>query len=677
MMTKTRIPLYLDFEYRNINEPQLDLLCCAYQVGPGGRKELVWLESRENSQSFASKLHSLRQEVYFVSYSIESEARCIFQLFDEFDLPYLIEEMRFHCLLIDYRMLQNNNDQVAYGKQLIAGEKRVTKPPKSKYDSHIKKKGEDNSTAEYSLASACYKMLDVEIDTEHKNEMRDLIISGVQLSAADKKAISEYCVDDIAHLPNLQKAMLTYLHKKIGRVTDPALLLSEAFLRGEFGARTAKMVRLGYPYAHSQLKYFSSQVENLINKEIESINERFPEVKAFQWNKKSKSFIRKEKEIRQWIKDNAPDFKRWTKTAKGAFSLSIDAFKEQYELTDPGFGGAYRNFLKFKQDLNGFMPIRPGQKRKSFWNIAGSDHRARPYFGIYGSQSARSQPSSTGFIPLKSHWMRSFIQPQPGKAIVACDYSSQEFLISALLSEDMQMINAYASGDPYVYFAKLGGAIPENGTKDTHSNERDVYKTATLGIGYLMGAQSLANHLTKTLGTPFSEEEGADLINKFREAYPDFAEWQRNVIDDYAAAGPKANLKLPCGWYMWGDNKNPRSVGNFPIQGFGSSVMRKAVALAQDEGLDVIFTLHDALYVEYPSQCIDYTVETLKKCMDAAFRFFFPDLIKQFANIRMDVFCWSPDYKNYKHSQYPTNHFYLDKKGFDGYNKFREYLDFS
>ena len=39
---------------------------------------------------------------------------------------------------------------------------------------------------------------------------------------------------------------------------------------------------------------------------------------------------------------------------------------------------------------------------------------------------------------------------------------------------------------------------------------------------------------------------------------------------DYQKAG---YIKLPCGWYMWGDNDNMRSVGNCPIQGFGGSII--------------------------------------------------------------------------------------------------------
>lgn len=675
-------PIYLDFEYRNPRNRDMDILCCAIKINE--EEPLVYdLTSETKREEFADLINDLSKDHCFVSYSIEAEARCIFQLFDEFEIDYkkrlAAGSFKFVDLMLEYRMLLNHNHELAYGKQLINGKEKKTKPPKRKWEVSTEwdKKDAQSNKPEYNLAAACYKMLGVLIDTKEKNEVRDLIISNKPLTSDEFDRVQSYCLSDIHYLPELHRKISNYLFRKIGATKDQIeAIRKEVYSRGEYAARTAIMARTGYPYSHYKLKKFSSQVPQIINREIEFINESYPDVKAFQWNKKSQSYIRKEKPVRDWIAANHKDLDSWLKTDKGALSLSLDAFGDHYSSSDKSFGGAYRNFLKTKQELNGFLPVRPGQKKKSFWDTAGDDHRARPYYGLYGSQSARSQPSSTGFIPLKANWMRAFIQPISSKAICIIDYSSQEFLLSALLSKDEEMLRAYESGDPYLYFAKLDGAIPHDGTKETHPLERDIYKTVTLGIGYLMGSRSLAIRLSKQLGRHYTEDEAQELINKFNEAFFEFHDWQNEIIEEYMEQGKYAKLKLPCGWYMFGDNKNPKSVGNFPMQGTGSSIMRKAVSLAQDRGLDVIYTLHDALAVEYPSQCIDYTVENLKECMDQAFKFYFENPYKQRANCRMDVFCWSPDYKNYKHAEYPTSHFYLDKKGFEGYKKFKEFLDF-
>jgi len=371
----------------------------------------------------------------------------------------------------------------------------------------------------------------------------------------------------------------------------------------------------------------------------------------------------------------------WRSTETGRIALSLEAFRDYYSSSSPGLGGAMVRYLYTKQSLNGFLPAAKNSKRKSFWEFVGSDKRVRPYYGIYGAQSARSQPGATGFLPLKANWMRCFITPPPGRAIAGLDYSSQEFLISALLSEDQDMIDAYHSGDPYLYFGKLDGAIPQNGTKETHAHERLVYKTVTLGISYLMGATSLSFKLSTDLGKKVTEDEAQDLINRFYDAFPDFALWQEEFIETYMSAGhSKAYVKLPCGWYMFGDNRNPKSVGNVPIQGFGSSIMRKAVSLAQDKGLDVIYTLHDAVYIEYDEGKFS-DIKLLHDCMDEAFGFYFPDHVKKYSHCRIDSFTWSPRYTKgsieYEGISIDKNSIYLDSKGERDYFKYQEYLTVS
>jgi hypothetical protein len=391
---------------------------------------------------------------------------------------------------------------------------------------------------------------------------------------------------------------------------------------------------LGYPINYTALKRFSGDTNKILRQEAEEVNRQYPEIKPFIWNSKTQRYVQKAAPLRAWIE--AQNHPHWLRTDKGALSLSLDAWEQFYDSNSPSLGGAMRKYLRTKQSLNGFLPRGVGSKRRSFWEFVGDDHRVRPYFGIYGAQSARSQPAATGFLPLKANWMRAFIQPPKGRAIVGIDYGSQEVLISALLSEDGEMIKAYESGDPYMYFAKLDGAIPWDGTKEGYANERSIYKTVTLGISYLMGARSLAFKLTG------------------------------NHIEDYFDAGSFAKVKLPCGWYMWADNPNRKSVGNVPIQGFGSSIMRKAVALAQDRGLNVIYTLHDAIYVEYDTN--DKTaVDKLKMSMDEGFRYYFPDHLKNRASCRLDVFAWSQDFE-------APNNIYVDKKGENDYLKYREYF---
>ena len=48
------------------------------------------------------------------------------------------------------------------------------------------------------------------------------------------------------------------------------------------------------------------------------------------------------------------------------------------------------------------------------------------------------------------------------------------------------MKQAYASGDPYLEFAKLAGAVPPDATKKTHPEQRSLYKATVLAVNYGM-----------------------------------------------------------------------------------------------------------------------------------------------------------------------------------------------
>ena len=102
----------------------------------------------------------------------------------------------------------------------------------------------------------------------------------------------------------------------------------------------------------------------------------------------------------------------------------------------------------------------------------------------FRSDTGRNQPSTSKFIFGPSCWIRGFIKPGPGKFLAYIDYSQQELGIAAALSGDRKMQEAYRSGDPYLRFAQMAGAVPTNATKKSHPEERTAYKVGMLAVQY-------------------------------------------------------------------------------------------------------------------------------------------------------------------------------------------------
>lgn len=671
-MTKKYIPI--DFEYRGTNESKLDLICCSFTAD--GELYEYWLQDEVTKKKCKEHLKCLRDLDYtFLVWNYIAEGQSFISLG--------LHPCKFKVidLQIEYKMITNHHHQFMYGKHLLDGKEVKTSPPNYGAESTV-----SNARPKHSLSSGCYKLLDIKIDTDHKDEMRNICIYGTPKQLEEnRKAIQDYCTSDIKYLEDIweviRKFYIGFFERKPDQIKWKAI-----HLRADTMARTALMTSTGYPIDLEKMKNLAKNVKPMLKELCEDINSQF-EYDLFKWNNKEQRFGKDTKMMKKVIAESEYSNK-WIKTApstrfpKGSYSLALDAFEKHfsYSHTYPENNpfAQYMRYLKTTRSLNGFIPKGSNAKNKdTIFNSVGSDGRVRGYLNPYGSQSSRYQPKATSFIPLKSAWLRSLIMPKKGRAIAGIDYKSEEFLLGGLVSDDQNMLDAYRSGDVYLYFAKLAGAVPKDGTKSEYKKERDLFKSTTLGISYLMGPEALGRKLTGDTGRLVTTEEAKKLIKQFSDAYPGYTKWQDDCYYTYQR---RRYWMLPCGWTMFGDNENSRSVKNMPIQGIGGSILRKAIELAQDEGLCVIFPLHDALYIEYDSNDLT-AVDILRECMRKAFAFYFEDKLhtKAYQLIQFDIDIWGPDYDNgisFTPSGYECKrqNIYIDPRSSDEYEKFKKYM---
>jgi hypothetical protein len=663
----------IDFEYNTTNEAKLNLVCCSILKSDNPEPIEYWLYNDDAAYvDLNCHLDYLNKLGYhFLSFNATAEA----QAFISLGLDPV--EFKWIDLQLEWKMLCNHNHKYMYGKQLIGGKKKTTYPPKNKWQqTEEEKRLADNSKPDKNLAAFLYKMLNVEVDTEHKNLMRDIIIFNDEREIQEyRHQIQSYCTSDVEYLIPAYWEVVKAYKISLGKEHRPKF--NEVLYRGETAARTAKMMSLGYPINLEKVKRFAASVPE-INKELaEDINSQFDE-DLFKWNNKDQRYSKKIKYWKEIIaKSEYAD--KWMRTYTGDFSCSLDAFEKlfsyRHNFPEGNFFAQVMRYLKTQRSFNGFLPKgKTAKNKETFFDSVGSDERARAWLNPYGAQSARYQPKATGFIPLKASWMRSLIEPKKGRAICGIDYGSQEFLLAALISKDKNMIEAYKSGDVYLYFAKLAGAVPWEGKKEDYKEERNLFKSTTLGISYNMAAQGLSRKLTDDTGKEVTIEEAQELINKFEKAYPDYAQWIKDVR--YTYYNHSKCIKLDDGWIMFGDNDNKRSVSNVPIQGMGSCIIRRSIAYAQDKGLDVLYPLHDADYIEYNSY--DWgAITTLKDCMKEAFVSFFPDQIEEASLIRLDVDTWGPDYVEGMENPVgaKVQKIYIDERSISEYERFKKYME--
>lgn len=664
-------PYYVSFdsEYNKSSERKMNVVCLSFREGSEYHEYWTNNDNRHHISLVNSYLSELPKDTVILSFATEAEASALLSLG--------IDPLRFKWvdLQIECKMLYNHNKIIMCGKHIQDGRKINIKPTYNQWGKMNIVKPPTN------LASCLYHFLDVEIDTDEKEAMKDLIISqdndGIE---ANKKRIMKYCSSDTQYLPMLWHKIQTLYKQHVPKKYQDTLL-EEAISRGEYSVRTAMMVRHGLPINTEWAKNLAENVPMALTECIQDINSQFPENTPFKFDKKKSTYVMNTKVLREYIK--SMNFQNWPLTDGGVkgkkeFSLALEAWEEffnyRHDFPRGNLGAQIVRYLKLKQSLNSFN-IK--DEKKSFFSTVGSDGHSRPYFNTFGAQSSRSQPKSTGFLFLKGAWTRSLAQPPKGYVIGAIDYSSQEFLIGGVQANDLKMIEAYASGDVYLAYGKEIGVIPKDGTKKTHGQQRDAQKPVILGWQYWSTGYSLSYELTNQTGRKWTPEEAQPLLDKLDSVYHRFAAYRKKTVDEYAAY---KYLRLPDGWGMFGDNPSFRSAANFKTQGMGAAIMRKAVAFAQDRGLVILQTLHDALYIMSPVEKIQEDMDTLKQCMWEAFIFFFEGQAKEYAKmIRMDGKIWGPDLEEgqvvtNKGFKLESSKIHIDPRSKEEYNIFSKYF---
>lgn len=595
----------------------------------------------------------------FVAYNVESEASALISM----DIDPL--KMKWIDLYLEYVMLSNHNNDISKGEQYRDG--KVVKLPYYGFDKGGK-----------SLAAAIFKLLGIKIDTEHKEQMRDLIISCPdEFTAEEAKSIMDYCVSDTEHLPALLKAITEKLVKYIPREHLPTWR-DEAHWRAECSVRTAFIVRHGYPINLQRTKNLSANVPIVIRECCEDINSQFPQVMPFKWDKKNLRYSMDTKAVTTWVQGSK--FRDWDRTETGRLSLALESFEKHFpfrhEFPRNNLGAQILRYLKIQQALRNFN-IKGGSQNRNFFDFVGSDSMVRPYLGQYIAQSSRFQPASTGYLFLKPAFLRSLCAPPKDYLMGSIDYTSQEFLLAALLSGDRKMLEAYLEGDVYLYFAKQSGMVPQNATKESHKKERDLAKSTVLGISYSMTCVGLSRKLTSDVGYYVSEEEAQKYIDNFNNIFHKFYEWKLNQVELYRA---KKYVRLLDGFYMFGNNPNERSLTNMPVQGTGAIILRKAIQLAQDSGITIVAPLHDALYIMFHKSDLT-AMDRLADAMIEAFCHYFQGKAKEDAKaIRLEAEVWGEDADHTikyttKNMPLSVEKVHVDPRGKREYEQFKPHFD--
>lgn len=438
--------------------------------------------------------------------------------------------------------------------------------------------GRDGETSRSLLSALAHFGIDT-IGAVYKKQMIDRILKGAPFTAEERRQILDYCWSDVYALDRLLPEML------------PNIDWKGALIRGRYASAVAAMETAGIPVNVALLDEVVSRWSEIQVGLIREIDKDYGvyDGTTFKYDR-----------FEEYIERNGlpwPQLKPKKGEKIGALALDADTFSDM---------------AKIFPDVAPLAELRNaiGKMRKNDVPI-GEDGRARTGLRPFASSTSRNQPSTSEFLYGASKWIRNFIQPEPGYALLYFDYSAEEVGIAAALSGDKVMQADYLNGDFYINFGIAIGLLPPGCTKEIakkhHPGVRDRLKVVSLATLYGMGALLLSLRIDKP--RPIASA----WIKHHHRRYKTFWEFIQRAVDHFMRNG---SLETELGWHLHPrQDPNPRSVANFPIQANAAEILRVACCLVTEAGFEVCAPVHDAILVRCKVEDIDRTHTEVKALM--------------------------------------------------------------
>jgi DNA polymerase-1 len=213
---------------------------------------------------------------------------------------------------------------------------------------------------------------------------------------------------------------------------------------------------------------------------------------------------------------------------------------------------------------------------------------------------------------------RAFV-PEPGNLFVVADYSQIELRVLAHLSEDPELVSAFARGeDIHRHSISKALGIP---LESVTGELRSIGKMVSYGVTYGMGPFGLAQRLHIPM------DQARIYIEGFFASYPRVRDYLDAVVAQAKLEGYTTTLLGRRRYLPDLNARNPairsnaeRMALNAPIQGSAADIIKLAMVKA-DEALEgrpgrMVLTVHDELVFEVPEAEVEAVAEEMRTVME-------------------------------------------------------------
>jgi DNA polymerase-1 len=307
-----------------------------------------------------------------------------------------------------------------------------------------------------------------------------------------------------------------------------------------------------------------------------------------------------------------------TKTGYSTDADTLEALRDKHPIV--GLVLEHRQLSKLKST---YVDALPGL-------VDPATGRVHTSFGQASTATGRLSSSNPNLmnIPVRTELgqriRRAFRAERQGHALFAADYSQIELRVAAHLSEDPEMLGAFAAGqDIHAATAARVFKVP---IESVDPNQRRLAKVANFGSIYGQGEYGLSQQLS------IPGDEARAFLKEYWSTYGRLKEW----LDALRAEARETGVVISATGRRRAipDLRSPnyslrqtaeRMAINFPIQSLAADIIKIAMVRLQREiqesGLAgrMLLQVHDELVFEVPETEVDAFAELVPRLMTGAY----------------------------------------------------------
>jgi DNA polymerase-1 len=263
------------------------------------------------------------------------------------------------------------------------------------------------------------------------------------------------------------------------------------------------------------------------------------------------------------------------------------------------------------------------------WTEKKINSRLHPSFKLHGTVTGRLSCEEPNLqqVP-RDPTLRSLVTAPEGFTFVEADFSQVELRIAAMLSSDVYMREAFATGeDIHTKTAELVSGKSLGKMEDFEAKEwRKKAKAINFGFLYGMGAKKFQDYARDKYQVGFTIPESQVIREKFFTQYSGLQPWYKRQeriaeLNGYVRS-PSGRLRHLPSIHSHDDYERSQAIRqaiNSPVQGFASDLTLMAVVdihrmLPQ---VKIVGTVHDSILMEIPTVMVEETLPLIKQIMES------------------------------------------------------------